>query len=97
MAKYVELINWTDQGIRNAKDSPQRVEQARTAFAAMGVTIEQIYWTVGRHDLVAVIDAPDDATLTAALLRLAGSGNVRTETLRAFTADEMGPVLQQLG
>ena len=97
MAKYVILIDWTDQGVRNARDSVTRFEQSREAFQQMGVTIETVYWTLGRHDLVAVTDAPDDQTLAAALLRLAGLGNVRTEALRAFTADEMGGIVRQLG
>ncbi|MBA2595110.1 MAG: GYD domain-containing protein [Chloroflexia bacterium] len=97
MAKYVILINWTDQGVRNATDTVTRFEQSRDAFQQMGVTIETVYWTLGRHDLVGILEAPDDQTLAAALLRLAGMGNVRTEALRAFTADEMGGILQHLG
>ncbi len=97
MARYVVLFDWTDQGVRNAKDTVQRVAQARTAFQSMGVNIETIYWTLGDHDIVGVFDAPDDATLAAALLRLAGAGNVRTKTLRAFDEGEMGTILGQLG
>ncbi len=97
MARYVVLFDWTDQGVRNAKETVQRVAQARTAFQSMGVNIETIYWTLGDHDIVGVFDAPDDATLAAALLRLAGAGNVRTKTLRAFDEGEMGTILGQLG
>ena len=96
MAKYIALCNWTDQGIRNAKDTVQRVEQARQSFQQAGVQIDTVYWTVGDHDLVAVLDAPDDATVTVALLRLGAAGNVRTETLRAFTAQEMQSILSKL-
>ena len=84
MARYIVLFDWTDQGVRNAKDSVKRVGQARDAFQKQGVTIEQIYWTLGSHDLVAVMNAPDGETFAAALLQLAGAGNVRTTTLRAF-------------
>ena len=97
MARYVVLIDWTDQGVRNAKDTIQRVGQARAAWEPRGVRIEQLYWTLGGHDMVGVLDAPDDATLAAALLQLAGAGNVRTKTLRAFDEAEMGGVLGQLG
>ena len=97
MARYVVLFDWTDQGVRSAKDSVQRVAHARSAFQPLGVTVETVYWTLGDHDLVAVFAAPDDATLAAALLRLAGQGNVRTKTLRAFDEGEMGAILGQLG
>jgi len=97
MAKYVVLVDWTDQGVRTAKDTVKRFEQARDAFRAMGVSFDTVLWTLGRHDIVAVLDAPDDATVAAALLGLAGAGNVSTETLRAFSAEEMGGILQKLG
>lgn len=97
MARYVVLFDWTDQGVRNAKDTVQRVGQARTAWEPRGVRIEALYWTLGDHDIVGVVDAPDDATLAAALLQLAGSGNVRTKTLRAFDEGEMQALLGQLG
>lgn len=97
MARYVVLFDWTDQGVRNAQDSVQRVGQARDAFRQMGVDIETIYWTLGTHDLVAVVSATDGETLAAALLRLAGSGNVRSTTLRAFDEAEFGGILSKLG
>ena len=97
MARYVVLIDWTDQGVRNAKDSVKRVGQARAAFQQMGVAIETIYWTLGSHDLVAVLTAPDGETFAAALLQLAGAGNVRTTTLRAFDEAEFGAILAKLG
>ena len=97
MAKYVTLINWTDQGIRSVKETTQRAEQARRVIEQMGGRMDMIYWTQGRYDLVAVVEAPDDETATAALLRIAGQGAVRTETLRAFDAEEMGRILGKLG
>ncbi len=97
MPTYIALLIWTDQGIRNAKDSVQRVGQAREAFAKQGVTIEAVYWTLGSHDLVAVMTAPDGETFAAALLQLAGAGNVRTTTLRAFDEAEFGAILGKLG
>src|SRR3954454_12837902 len=97
MARYVVLFDWTDQGVRNAKESVSRVRQAREAFQQQGVTIEQIYWTLGNHDLVAVVSAPDGETFAATLLQLAGSGNVRSTTLRAFDEGEFGAILGKLG
>jgi uncharacterized protein with GYD domain len=88
MATYVVLFNWTEQGIKSFKDSPGRVDAAREPLQAQGITIKDIYWTVGPHDLVATFDAPDDETLAAALLALGAMGNVRTTTLRAFTQEE---------
>ena len=97
MPRYVVLFDWTDQGVRNAKDSVKRVGQAREAFQQQGITIEAVYWTLGSHDLVAVMSAPDGETFAAALLQLAGQGNVRTTTLRAFDEGEFGAILAKLG
>ena len=97
MARYVVLFDWTDQGVRTAKESVSRVSQARTAFQSMGVTIEAVYWTLGTHDLVAVITAPEGEALAAALLQVAGQGNVRTTTLRAFDETEFGAILGRMG
>ena len=96
MAKYVVLLNWTEQGVRNAKDTVKRFEQARDAFQQMGISFDTIVWTIGRYDIVAVLDAPDDETVAAAMVQLAGAGNLSTETLRGFTADEVGGILQKL-
>lgn len=96
MARFIALIDWTDQGVRNAKESARRVQQARDAFGQLGVTLEQIYWTLGSHDLVAVLSAPDAESYAAASLRLAGQGNVRTTTLRAFDEAEFGTIVGRL-
>ena len=76
MATYVALFNWTDQGIRTASDSVQRVEQARAAFEALGVRLSTIYWTQGRHDFVGILDAPDDDAVAATMLQLDRLSNV---------------------
>jgi uncharacterized protein with GYD domain len=88
MASYVVLFNWTEQGIKNYKDSPSRVEAARQAWAGTDIQIKDIYWTLGAHDLVGIVEAPNDEALTRALLALGAQGNVRTTTLRAFSAEE---------
>lgn len=97
MARYVVLIDFTDQGVRSAKDTVQRSRQARADWERRGVRMEAVYWTLGEHDIVGIVDAPDDATLAATLLELAGAGNVRTKTMRAFDEGEMQAVLGQLG
>jgi uncharacterized protein with GYD domain len=89
MATYVVLSNWTPQGIANFEDTVDRYEAARSQFEGMGVSFKKIYWTLGNYDMVNVVDAPDDATLAAALLKVGSLGNLRTVTLRALSADEM--------
>ena len=96
MPTYIGLAQWTDQGIQNVKDTVRRVEEARSAFQRLGGRILNIYWTQGRYDIVAIVEWPDDETASAALLGLGMQGNVRTETLRAFTAEEMQRILGKL-
>jgi uncharacterized protein with GYD domain len=95
MAHYILLMNWTEQGVKAYKDSVDRAEAARAALAQRGVTLKDVYWTIGSYDLVCVTEAPDDATVAAALLALAAQGNLRTTTLRGFTADEFRAVIHE--
>ncbi len=97
MPNYVSLINWTDQGVRNFKDTVDRYEAAQAAMGASGVTFKDAYWTVGPYDLVTVVEGADDETATAALLGIAAQGNIRTTTMRAFSADEMRSVIERAG
>jgi uncharacterized protein with GYD domain len=97
MPNYVLLMNWTEQGAKAFKDSVDRAEAARTGLAQRGVTLKDIYWTIGPYDLVCVCEAPDDATASAALLALGAQGNLRTITMRGFTADEFKDVIQKAG
>jgi uncharacterized protein with GYD domain len=96
MPTYVALIDWTEQGVRNFKDTVDRYEAASGQLEARGVIFKEIYWTLGAHDIVSLIEAPDDETLAAGLLAVAGQGNIRTTTLRAFTADEMKSVIAKV-
>jgi uncharacterized protein with GYD domain len=93
MPTYVVLFNWTEQGIKNYKESPSRVEDASTELEKDDVKIKEIYWTIGQHDLVGIVKAPSDEKLTKALLKLGSQGNVRTTTLRAFTRSEFGELI----
>lgn len=95
MPHYVVLLNWTEQGARNAKDTVQRAAQARQVVESVGGKMETIYWTMGAYDVVSILEAPDDETATAALIKVAGGGNVRTQTMRAFTTEEVTAILQK--
>ena len=97
MPRYVALISWTEQGIKNVKETTRRAEHVRQMVEQMGGRMGTLYWTQGRYDLVAVVEAPDEETATAVMLRVGSQGAVRTETMRAFDAEEMGRVLQKLG
>jgi uncharacterized protein with GYD domain len=81
---YIALANWTDQGARQVKDSPQRVDNARKALAEMGGALHTVYMTMGDYDLVIVYDAPDDAVAARFSLLLGAMGTVRTRTMKAF-------------
>ncbi|WP_321798251.1 GYD domain-containing protein [Caballeronia sp. J97] len=89
MATYIMLLNWTDQGVRTAKDTVNRARAFREASKAMGVTVGTLHWTLGSYDLVVSLDSPDDETTTRLGLALAAQGNVRSSTMRAFGEDEM--------
>jgi uncharacterized protein with GYD domain len=95
MATYVTLINWTDQGVKNFKDTVDRYEAAQEAMGEGGVSFRDVYWTLGPYDIVGILDAPDDESATAALLAVGGQGNIRTTTLRAFNASEMRGVIEK--
>jgi uncharacterized protein with GYD domain len=96
MARYVVLLNWTDQGARNVKETVQRARAARQAFEAMGVRMADISWTLGQYDVVVTLEAKDDETATRAGLALAAQGNVHSTTLRAFNEKEMEEILRGL-
>jgi uncharacterized protein with GYD domain len=89
MATYIVLADWTQQGVANFEQTVDRYDAGLRQMEASGITVKDRYWTLGNHDQVSVIDAPDDETLAAALLKLSSLGNIRTTTLRAFSADEM--------
>ncbi|MDQ2916276.1 MAG: GYD domain-containing protein [Pseudomonadota bacterium] len=97
MATYIVLSSFTDQGIRTVKDTTKRADAVRELARKMGIETKSLYWTVGKYDVVATFEAPDDAAMTALSLALSSSGNVRTQTMRAFSKDEMGGILSKLG
>jgi uncharacterized protein with GYD domain len=96
MATYIMLGKFTEQGIRNVKDTAKRAEALRTMAKKVGVTVKELYWTLGKYDVATILDAPDEASVTALGLSVGALGNVRTQTLRAFTAEEIGPILKRV-
>jgi uncharacterized protein with GYD domain len=93
MATFIVLVDYTEQGLENIQDSPSRAAAFTETAKAAGVTVKDIYWTVGEHDGIAILDAPDEETAARVVLGLARTGNVRTRTLRAFDRDEMARVV----
>jgi uncharacterized protein with GYD domain len=96
MATYIGLLKFTDQGIRKVKDTTKRAKELQEMAAKMNVKVKEILWTMGRYDVVVIGEAPDDATLSRLTLGLGMLGNVKTETMRAFSAQEMDQILKGL-
>lgn len=95
MAINIVLANFTEQGIKNIKDSPQRAQAFRDLAKKHGVTVRDLYWTIGQYDLVTIAEGSEEA-LTAVLLNIAKLGNVRTQTLRAMDLETMKRVLEKV-
>jgi len=96
MATYISLTNWTDQGIRNVKDAPKRIEAARQMMKDAGGELKALYMTMGAYDVVVIAEAPSDDVVARFLLTVGGLGNVRTQTLRAFTEAETTSIISSL-
>ncbi len=96
MATYIVLTTFTDQGIRNVKETTKRADAVKEQAKKYGITVKEFFWTLGSYDVVAVFEAPDDESMTALGLAIGTAGNVRTQTLRAFSREEMSKVLAKL-
>jgi uncharacterized protein with GYD domain len=96
MPSYVVLCTFTEQGMRGIKDTVKRADAAREAASRFGVTMKDIVWTQGQYDLVTFCEGADEASISAFGLALAGQGNVKMQTLRAFDRDEMSAILKKL-
>ena len=96
MATFIVLGNFTDQGIRSIKESPKRTEAFKALAAKAGVKVKEIYWTLGHYDIVTITEAPDVATAASLGMAVAALGNVRTETLTAFSAEEFGKIIAKM-
>jgi uncharacterized protein with GYD domain len=96
MPTYIALLKWTQQGAANVKASPKRLDAGRKAFKKAGAELKDTWLTMGRYDLVCVVDAPDDETYARAMLQLGSAGNVQTETLKAFSEDQYRKIIGSL-
>jgi uncharacterized protein with GYD domain len=96
MGMYVSLIKFTDQGIHNIKDTLKRHEAAMAEAEKMGMRIIEPFWTMGAYDVVVLLDAPDDETMTAFALKVSSMGSVKTHTMRAFRKEEMEGILAKI-
>ena len=96
MATYIALSTFTDQGIRNVKDTTKRAAAVKEMGKKFGADMTQIYWTLGSYDLVVIIEAQDEQTATAFAMAIGAAGNVRTQTLRAFNAEEMNGIIGKM-
>ncbi|MCM2252980.1 MAG: GYD domain-containing protein [Ramlibacter sp.] len=96
MPSYIVLGTFTDQGARTVKDTGKRADAVKDMAGRFGVTMKSIHWTLGQYDIVTYCDATDEASATAFALALSSAGNVRLQTLRAFSRDEMTGILSKL-
>jgi uncharacterized protein with GYD domain len=96
MATFVVLATFSDAGIKNVKQTIERADAFKQMAQKTGATVKDIYWTLGSRDVVAICDAPDDEAATALSLSVSARGNVRSETLRAFSFDEMKKILGKM-
>jgi uncharacterized protein with GYD domain len=95
MAAFISLVGLTEQGVRNFKETANRAAKFEAMAQKAGVTVKEIYWTMGAYDAVIVMDAPDEKAATAVMLSLASLGNVRTQTLRAFDSSEVEEIISK--
>jgi uncharacterized protein with GYD domain len=96
MTHYILLTNWTDQGIRNVKESPKRLDAARALAKKHGAEMKDMYLTMGDFDLVVHLEAPNDETVAKFVLELSSAGNVRTKTLKAFPESDYRKIIGSL-
>jgi uncharacterized protein with GYD domain len=96
MPNYIVLVNWTDQGIKNVKDTVKRAKSFESAIEKAGGKSLGFYYTIGRYDMVAIVQAPTDEAIASVLFSLGSLGNVRTETLKAFSTDEAANIIEKL-
>ena len=96
MATFVSLVNFTEDGARHIRQTAERAKGLVNAAANLGIKVKEIYWTMGAFDAVFTADAPDDETMTAFAMSMASLGNIRTQTLRAFSVNEMNKIVAML-
>ena len=94
MATYITLINFTNEGVRKVKDTANRASHYKELAAKLGCTVKENYWTQGQYDVVSIVEAPNDASMTALAMSVGKLGYIRTQTLRAFSAAELAPIME---
>jgi len=92
MAAFISLVNFTDQGLRAIKDSPDRFQAFKALGEPLGITVKAVYWTVGSYDMVLIVEGDEEAA-TSLLLKVGSLGNTRTQTLRGFSEQEMRKII----
>jgi len=96
MANYVVIANFTDQGIRGIKETAKRATAFRSLAKGMGVTIKDIYWTLGQYDVVLTMEAKNDEAMASLMMKVGALGNLTSQTLRAFNESEVGTLLEKI-
>ena len=96
MPTYISLIKWTDQGIRNVKESPKRLDDFKKALEAVGGKVVSFYLTMGRYDMVLIVESPSDEVSAALVLSTASGGNIHTETMKAFPEDQYREIMAKV-
>jgi uncharacterized protein with GYD domain len=96
MPTYINLVNWTDQGISNIKEGPQRMDAFKKLVEAVGGKLKGVYFTMGRYDIVTIIDAPSDEALANIVISTESKGSVRTETMKALTEDQFRDMITKI-
>src|SRR5271168_3168272 len=96
MATYVTLINFTNKGVLHVKDTANRASHYKELAAKLGCTVKENYWTQGQYDVVSIVDAPDEASMIALAMSVGKLGFIRTQTLRAFSAAELAPIMDKV-
>jgi uncharacterized protein with GYD domain len=97
MVTYASLVSWTDQGIGNFRETTQRARDFARLVEGVGGRVREQLWTIGEYDMVCIVEFPDEETSVAALLQAASGGNIRSRTMRAFSADEMTDIISRAG
>ena len=96
MPKFISLVKYTSKGVENIKNSPSRLDAVKKLCESMGAKVDGFYLTMGRYDIVLIVDAPNRETAAKILLTTASRGSVSTETLTAFTEEEYRTIVSEL-
>lgn len=96
MTTHILLINFTDEGVRHIKDTSNRAGHYKELATRLGCTVREIWWTQGQYDVISVVDAPDEVSMTALAMSVGTLGFIRTQTLRAFSASELAPIMSKV-